>query len=206
MRAVILGLALAIVLGAITHIVVVLLVPRLAPLTIADRLESPLSEAGFSPIDRSDLFLDRDPNLLRRVCAFDLLNASAMRVEAEIPSGYWSVSVHDRFGLSYALLNDRAAQDGTMRLVIATRRQARALADEEDERLRDATVVRLAPVDGYIVLRALVDRPSQQRVIEAALDRARCELLDIDVPPPRPQSLEELIGSAPSTGTGSVIR
>ncbi len=206
MRAVFLGLALAVVLGAITHIVVILLVPRLAPLTIADRMDAPLADAGFSPIDRSDLFLDRDPNLLRRICAFDLSNGSAMRVEAAIPSGYWSVSVHDRFGLSYTLLNDRAAQDGTMRLVIATRRQARALADEEDERARDATVVRLAPVNGYMVLRALVDRPSQRRVVEAALDRARCEPLDIDVPPPRPQSLEELIGSAPSTGARSVIR
>lgn len=194
MRAVALALALAAVLAAATHIVIVFAVPGAAEEGLEAALPDMAVGGGFVPVDDPALFADRDPAVQRRVCAVNIADGP-VRVEASIPSGYWSVSVHDRLGLAHALLNDRAAQNGRLTLLLATRRQARAL---DEAQRAEATLIRLPAMTGYVLLRALVDRPSQARKVAQALDGAVCEVTPVDLPPGAPQTLDELIGQAGS--------
>ena len=192
MRAAVLALALAAVLAAITHIVVVFMVPDVAPAGLEADLPPMESGTGFFEVSDASLFADRDPAMRRRVCAIDLRDG-AVRVSAAVPSGYWSVSVHDRIGLAYAALNDRAAQGGELSVILATRRQERALSSDE---IDGATVIRVPALRGYVLLRALVDRPSREGAVSAALDGATCRVTPVDLPPVEPQTLDELIAQA----------
>ena len=198
MRTIALTIALTAVLAAVTHILIIFAVPRIGAQHV---LEMNGSEDGFVDVGDPSLFATRDPTMLHRVCGIDL-REGPVRVSASVPSGYWSVSVHDGMGLSFTVLNDRAAQDGRLDVVLATRRQERALEASERE---TATIVRLPPVEGYVLLRAIVDRPSRRRAIAAALSEATCAVTPVELPPAEPQTLDELISGVATGATRQAL-
>lgn len=171
MRTALLVLALTLTLAAITHLAVVFGVPRNVERDWLDA-HAEAGEPGFAPLALAD------ENLEARYCAFDLAEAPRL-VEVTLGTDYWSVSLHDRFGRASRVLNERAARDDKLTLLVATARQERRLENP----VPDAVRITPGVSRGIVVVRALVDRESLRARTLEQLDAASCRPLSVKAAP-----------------------
>lgn len=157
------ALAAGLVLGGMTHLAIILAMPTLAGNSAFDRHAAALApgETRLLAAQQDETSVPfADPAVAMAVCAFDITNAP-MRVEAPMPEGFGSLSVHGRDGTVLYSVTDRTAVDGVVTLIVMTRQQhdealATGRSDEASQELRFVSPRR----EGLVVVRALAAYPS----------------------------------------------
>lgn len=166
------------VLGAITHLSVVLAIPTLAGNSAFDRYAASLApgETRLITDDSKDTPLPpfTDPAVAMAVCAFDLSEAP-VRVEAPMPEGFASLSVHDRDGTALYSVTDRTAVAGVIGLLIMTRQQHdEALAADQGEGQTQELRFVSPRQRGLVLVRALAPYPSARPAIRESVAAMEC--------------------------------
>ena len=189
-RAVAHTIALTLAIAAITHIVVVLLLPAHADNDAWSKVVAAGTPYRFATVARPDLANDPagaarssaipgiDPLFAVAVCRFDL-DAAPVSVlgEGEVP--FWSLAIFDQRGRNVYSLNDRTAIDRRLDLVIANPAQRARLREAPPEDLERSIMVRSDISKGFVLVRAFTPDPSWVPAVTRFLDGATCEQLEI---------------------------
>jgi len=156
------ALAAGLVLGGMTHLAIILAMPTLAGNSAFDRHAAALAPGETRLLAEQDdgSVPFADPAVAMAVCAFDITDAP-LRVEAPMPEGFGSLSVHGRDGTVLYSVTDRTAVDGVVTLIVMTRQQhdealATGRGDGAGQELRFVS----PRMQGLVVVRALAAYPS----------------------------------------------
>jgi uncharacterized membrane protein len=165
------------VLGAMVHLVTILLVPHLALHDAVSRF-SELGGEGkaerIAPLSLPFPLVDHDAATALAACGFDLAEGP-VRVFARTGSVPLGLSIHRRGGgVAYAI-TDRAAIRGVIEFVLLTPAQLaeRVAREDEGDGARELRVTLNAP-QGLVLARALVRRPSDRADAEALVSDVTC--------------------------------
>lgn len=180
-------------LAGIIHVVSVLVLPVFATGNAWNRLARYGSYNHIHILPAATPFgeaiADMDPNLEYAICRFDLAEGP-LRITADIPLGYWSVAIYDRYAGNYYALNNRSAGVQTLTLWVADQEQVLAIipegADGLGEETQDMLLVKSPDRYGLAILRILVPEESFRTTAIAALENSSCQtdtsILDIEEP------------------------
>lgn len=156
----ILALLVGLVGAAVVHIGVILAMPRIAEDSAWSRLsargalfETDILEAGSGP------FTFVDPAFDVSTCRFSSANGP-VHLTAEPSSAFWTASLFSPSGDNIYSINQRAALDDTLDIMLGTQEQfdQLRLAGTFDENA--SIFVPFDAVEGYVVLRGVVEAPS----------------------------------------------
>lgn len=170
-------------LAGIIHVVSVLVLPVFATGDAWNRLARYGSYNHFNILPAATPFgeaiADMDPNLEYAVCRFDLAEGP-LKVIVDIPQGYWSVGIYDRYAGNFYTLNNRSAGAKSLTLWVADQEQLLAMLPEGLD-VTGAEVQDLLPVKsparyGLIILRVLVPEESFRANAIAALENSSCQI------------------------------
>lgn len=164
------------ILGGIVHIVAVLGVPRYAiddPWSRMVRVSRSGEFVRLTETAERPLLPGLDPAMAHSVCRFSL-DQGPIRIRATMPNGYWSLSLYDRQGLHAYGLDNRAAGQKPVDVLIASEVHVAQLREAPPEELEDVVIVDWKGREGFALLEALVPIPSTEPIIEAALATATC--------------------------------
>ena len=167
------------VIAGIVHIVSVLMMPRLAPQDAFSRIRA-IAPAGSLTIlprsaPRAEILPFNDPAMAQAVCRYDL-DDGPFRISASIAQdSLLSMSFHDRYGIVFYAMTDRAAVRGKIEAVVVTASQKEALESEDSEdgpppELRLQTIQR----EGFVLFRALAEQPGDYAGAEKKLQTISC--------------------------------
>jgi uncharacterized membrane protein len=169
------------IIAGIVHISSILAMPWLAPKDAYAHMASiaPLfhmtSLPPTAPGGRSTPF--DDPALAQAVCRYDL-SEGPLRLHANLPSDELTLfSFHERYGQIYYSMNDRGAPRGQLDVLLLTQPQLDAVEvnDNEGELPKELRIV--APSSrGFILLRALAERPGEMEDARARVMSVACAL------------------------------
>ena len=178
----------ALILAGIVHLASILLMPALASRDAFARL------AALAPSNRLVLLPPPlpgreaiplvDPQTATGVCRYDL-REGPLRLQATVSGdSLLAISFHQRRGQVFYAVTDRAAVRGRIDAVLVTPAQLDALeaGDPGEEPAPDLRLVSSTP-EGYIVVRALAERPDDMRGAEARVMAVACNTES--VPPAR---------------------
>jgi uncharacterized membrane protein len=164
------------VLGAIGHLLGILILPALSEQDAFSRLRSTMTSETAVIVDPSGWLPLPDPALVVAACAYDLADGP-VRIASQVTAPFQSISLHARAGGVYFAVTDRAAVRGALDLVVMTRAQLdEALAaEDESDPSRDVRIVS-PTAEGLIVVRVLAPFPSQRAEAEAAARSVGCTI------------------------------
>ena len=172
-----LALLVGLILAAAIHIVTVLLVPRMAPQSAYERFATVGADFRFDllprPTPEAEPLPGLDPAMRYAVCRYDL-SARPLEIRIGLDADYWALSLHNRQGQAFYVVNNRSSDRGQLEVLLATPQQIehiRAALPEDD---LGRLVVEAGDTRGFAALRALVALPSEAEGIEAALRQAGC--------------------------------
>jgi uncharacterized membrane protein len=167
-------------LGAgLVHGASILLIPSLAPKTAYQRLADRDADGRFAilPTVGSDPVLPfLDPTFVNAACRFDL-DRGPVRVLAPLPATFATLTFYGRSGQIFYSLTDRAAQRGSVSVVLLNDRQndipdgGAGAAAGEPQALRIVSPSR----EGFIVLRMHVPSRGASRDMQTLAQTARCD-------------------------------
>ncbi|MDI7861278.1 DUF1254 domain-containing protein [Rhizobiaceae bacterium n13] len=166
--------------AALLHLVIVLALPYFTGRDAYTRILSYDDVNRFfmlsSTPDASGLAND-DPYVKNAVCAFSLEQAP-VRLQAEGPVPFWSLSIYDTASNEVFSMNDRTSVDGTVDVVLATPIQMTALRKALPEALGQSILVEVPQTEeGYTVLRTLAPQRSLEEAAQTFLTTASCQPL-----------------------------
>ena len=164
--------------AGVVHITSLLILPRVAPDDAFARLSAVTPEGSMAVLRRGGspgaTLPDRDPSMATAVCRYDL-DSGPLRVSARVgDESFVSLTLHTRSGVAFYGLNDRAANDGKIELVVMTAGQlddARA-KDAADAPVRDVRVV--APQSRGFVMFDVLPRIAGDAEMRRALSSMSC--------------------------------
>ena len=166
-----------VVLGAIVHLVTVMLLPRTATLDAYARLAPATPVNSVVPLppptpDNASMpFMD--PAFAAAVCRYDL-SRGPLKFAVPVSPAYTSVSFYTRYDIAYYAINDRAAGRRSIELELMTPDQRAELPDDEEVTAADRLIVESPTSTGLIAIRALAPEPGLMPAARAALAAARC--------------------------------
>ena len=114
-----------------------------------------------------------DPAMEHAVCRFSLAHGP-IRIRADLPDLYWSIAIFNRDGLSPYSLSDRAADQKPIDILIATADQINDIRDNPPDNFDNVIILDWASTEGFAILRAFVQTPGSDKVIETAFNAASC--------------------------------
>ena len=170
-------------LAGIIHVVSVLVLPVFATGDAWNRLARYGSYNHFYILPAATPFgeaiADMDPNLEYAVCRFDLAEGP-LRLNLEIPQGYWSIGIYDRFAGNYYALNNRSAGTPKLTLWVADQEQILAMLpeglDDAGADAQDLLPVKSPDRYGLVILRVLVPEESFRARAIDALEKSSCQI------------------------------
>lgn len=162
--------------GAV-HLSTILVMPRIAPNTSYARIAAlgPPNKLVLLPTGEEVLPYE-DPATAIAACPYDLARGP-VRLRGQLtPDALVLLSFHGRYGQTFYAMTDRSALRGRVDVVIATRDQlddieANDAEDELPQELRLESPAR----QGFILLRALAERPSLMGEARDRLSSLTCE-------------------------------
>ncbi|MEN3792961.1 hypothetical protein [Fulvimarina sp. MAC3] len=190
-----LALLIGLVGAGLVHIAIVFMIPRLSDNSAWSRLSSlgdyfevvrinPLNDAPAGPSQPSarsprERFAFTDPAFIVASCRFELAEGPVEITANGTIDNFWSASIYDSQGSNIYSINDRAAIDGIVNLVIGT-------ADQIDE-VRTTALLEESPalpviVDvmrGYVTVRVLIEEESKRAAADSFLRTLACLPIDI---------------------------
>jgi uncharacterized membrane protein len=165
------------VLGGIIHIVTVLGVPLFAPEPAFARIGSFAIDGRFTTLPRAIPGVHPlpllDPAMEHAVCRFSLAQGP-IRIQADMPDTYWSIALFNRGGLSSYSLSDRAADQKPIDILVASADQIAQIRENPPDNFDNVIIIDWATQDGFAIIRALVQTPGSDKVIEDAFKAATC--------------------------------
>ncbi|PSJ51079.1 DUF1254 domain-containing protein [Kumtagia ephedrae] len=166
------ALAVGLVGAGIVHIVILLMIPSFSARDAWTRLSA---ASGLYEVARIDTGTGgaADPSAAAAACRFDLADG-VVHVSAPSKVPFWSISVYDRDGTNLYSLNDRAAPDRLLDLVVLTPDQMIELRKDLPEEFAQSVLVELPLGEGIVVLRALAPDASWRPAVDAFLAEAAC--------------------------------
>jgi len=174
------AVALGLVGAGIVHIVILLLLPYYAERDAWTLISEAGPEYSMVQLNRSaagaTVLSDADPLFEVGACRFDLAQGM-VHISAAERMPYWSLSLFDRRGINIYSLNDRAASDGALDVVIATPAQLLELRKAAPEEYADSVIVEAAADEAIAVVRSFVPDISWRPSVERNLAATTCELV-----------------------------
>lgn len=164
-------------LATIVHLAMVLFAPvfdvgrrmaqfeTAAPLNSLQKIDA-VSSAG-------SILVEPSPDISYAFCRFDV-SKGPLKIEANIPPSYWSVSVYSDTGDNIYTINDAQAGIGRLRLLIVRAGSGQSdLAAPHPERntLGFASTAK----SGLIIFRGFVPDMSMRGIIDNAVSSAQCQ-------------------------------
>lgn len=175
--------------AGIVHIVSVLLMPTVAPRDALGRLAAYVKSAApaeglvllpqMGPGDETLPF--EDPAFAEAVCVYDL-GKGPLRVKTSVDGeDFLGLSFHANAGRIYHSMTDRSAIKGKIDIVVGDARQIDALTSADEGDAPPPSEVRLtAPTKrGFILIRSLAKRPSDQERARNRLSAISCQRFDL---------------------------
>lgn len=165
--------------GGIVHILSILAMPGLAPSNSFARIAAiaPLHKMILLPrtTPQQSFIPFEDPAMALGACRFDL-GEGALRLRATLsPDGLMLFSFHQRDGRSFYSMTDRGAARGKLDVLILTQPQLDEVEanDNEDELPDDLRIVS-PDREGFVLVRALAERPGEFADAEARIAAISC--------------------------------
>lgn len=166
--------------AGLVHLSTILVMPRIAPDTSHMRIAAlgpPNKLVVLPPLEAGREILPyEDPATALAACPYDLVRGP-VRLRGQLaPDAPMLLSFHGRYGQTFYAMTDRSALRGRVDVVIATRDQlddieANDAEDELPQELRLESPAR----QGFILLRALAERPSLMGEARERLASLTCE-------------------------------
>lgn len=173
-----------IVLGGIIHIVTVLLVPSYASKDawgqLAQRGEAWETTLISLPGKKGqDELPGADPLFGVAACRFDLQESPlSIRAQGHLP--FWSVALFSREGRNAYSFNDRTAIERNLFLIVVNPVQMALLRRNPPADAERAVVVETEIDEGFVLIRGLLEDPSQIGRVESFLTSIACDRYSID--------------------------
>jgi len=114
-----------------------------------------------------------DPMFGVSACRFNLQEAPVV-VETSGGVPFWSVAVFDRQGQNVYSFNDRTAIGRKLFMIVVDPVQMSKIRKDPPEELERAVLIESEIDEGYILIRALQDDPSNRPELITFLNNARC--------------------------------
>ena len=170
----------AVLVTALTHLIAILILPRLAPRDAAHRLAPLLASDHMTllpPAGPASMLIPfGDAAVVQSACFFDL-TASPARIRASVEEGkLLTLSFRTREGQIFYAMTDRAALHGSIdiRLVSDEQLQAVEAGDDEDQGLPTELRLKAPSQRGMVVATALVARPAERQDAESRVKAVEC--------------------------------
>ncbi len=166
--------------GAIVHIVSILILPGIAPNDAFTRVAaaSVPGTVQFLPraVSRQNSVPFRDPAVASAICRYDLQQGPLRIVAVVTDSAFVAVSFHTRFGLPFYGLSDRASDDGKLEVVLLSASQLDKVeaGDSEDGPVREVRVT--SPTTEGFVQFDILPRVGGYPAAEQALKSVSCKI------------------------------
>ncbi|HEY8214780.1 MAG TPA: DUF1254 domain-containing protein [Methylocystis sp.] len=175
--------------AGIVHIVSVLLMPTVAPRDALARLASYVKSAGPSEglvmlppmAPGAETLPFEDPAFAEAVCVYDLAKGP-LRVKTSVDGeDFLGLSFHANAGRIFHSMTDRSAIKGKIDIVIGDARQIDAMQSADEGDAPPPQEVRLtAPTKrGFVLIRSLAKRPSDQERARNRLSAISCQRFDL---------------------------
>jgi uncharacterized membrane protein len=168
-----------VVMAGATHIVSILLMPRIAPKNafrlfaahIAPHHLTLLTAGQSDPTPRAFA----DPAMVQAVCVFDV-REGVVRLRGPVASDQLTtMSFHSSKGDVFYSLTDRSALQGRFDIVLLNSAQldAAEARDNEDEVVQEHRILVPTP-EGFVIVQTLMERPAERPQAEARLAALNC--------------------------------
>lgn len=174
-------LIVAVLVAALSHVSAILLMPALVPVDSWSRLGT-FGEAGkFALLASSGLPGESsgvprsDPMTLMALCRYDLDETGPVRISGEMALPYWGFFAHDRRGMVYYAINNRAFGDRPLSLRVMSADDVVRFRADLPEDAEQELLVASPEARGFVIVRALVPQPAARSRIEAELRRLDCQ-------------------------------
>lgn len=171
------AIAIGLTLGGVTHVASLLGVPHLAQGGPYDRLGALGAEGRFVVLPeegpQAATLPFRDPSFVVAVCRYDLAGGP-VSVRATLPSSYGAVAVHNRFGLPFYALTDRAATEGAIEIAILSAADAAKAEQEEPAEAAPAIRIVSPTTVGFVLVRLFARAPSARSGLADVARQATC--------------------------------
>jgi uncharacterized membrane protein len=178
MKRLVLPILAGLVLGAIVHLVAVLMVPYLAERDAYARFEAVTDLNTVAPIEdpspEGAVLPASDPAFVSAVCLYDLSDGP-MKIRMPSTEDYTSISFYTRHGLPFYAINDRSAGRSVIELDLMNAKQRAALPENDEVTVADRLVVESPSDEGVVIIRALVRERSARDEVRALVDAAGCD-------------------------------
>lgn len=171
-----------VILGLITHIGTVFLLPKLAPADAPARLRALLPVNEMAVPDKPVAILPlADPAMEMALCRYDIAEG-VLKVSVGTTPYYTSASVYDETGLAYGAINDRSAsRRRVLDFYVASPEQRRRLNQIDDDQIADTLIIASPGAKGFVAIKALAALPTESAIVREQLQReAHCELVPLE--------------------------
>lgn len=171
------------IVAGIVHLSAILAMPWLAPKDGYVRLNALVSDNHMLALDNAQVreaLPFSDPAVAMAGCRF-VLDKGPVRVRVATGQTPMSIALLRKGGGIFHSVNDKAATQGVLEVVIATRDQMDQIIemDSDDEPVQEIRVIS-ADETGLVLVRALVPVPSLRSDIEAVAGGSTCEAETLD--------------------------
>ena len=173
----------SLIVAGIVHISAILAMPWLAPKDGYVRLNALVGDNQMTVLDSGpvrETLPFADPAVAMAGCRY-VLDKGPVRVRVAVGQTPMSISLLRKGAGIFHSVNDRAATQGVLEIVIATRDQMDQIIemDSDEEPVQEIRVVS-AEETGLVLVRALVPVPSLRSDIEMLAGGATCEAETLD--------------------------
>jgi uncharacterized membrane protein len=167
-------------LGLLIHLVVILILPSLAPNSLSARL------AALGQVNKVVLLADvppgapnqlrLDPELSYAMCRLDLRNGPG-ELSGTLPLAYWSVAVYDPSGTVLYSTTNRDGTGQALDVGIFDQAQTRLLAEQKIDVDAGLLIVETKSDDIFVVVRLAPPQPVMRERYKAHLAKLNCRTL-----------------------------
>ncbi|MGE3871780.1 MAG: hypothetical protein AB7F74_02370 [Parvibaculaceae bacterium] len=182
MRSALFWLAVALLIGAVSHLSYVLIAPSFAMQRLIGAGQDGTPFNRFVLLDAPEqirLLGETQAEAVSAKCLFDI-SAGDLSVAAEMPDTFWSLTIYSDKGADLYTINDRQAGTDKFKLTV---KKAPGLLDlltgdqsENARALSDGWSVEIAEPKGIAVFWAALDYPEQRKLFADILSRSSCTL------------------------------
>jgi uncharacterized membrane protein len=167
-------------LGAIVHLVVILMVPAVAERDVWAKISALDAVEQIrlipSPVAGGPNSFDLDPSLLHAVCQLDLTDGPG-ELEGELPASFWSIAVYQPNGTIVYSTTNRAASGRRVNLGIFNPALTRLLAEQQLEIEEGLLIVEAPGDDVFVLVRLWPEYPELAPRYEQMLAALTCRVL-----------------------------
>ena len=141
-------------LGAVIHLVVILMIPRVAERDVWSKISAMGALEKVVLIETPEVggpnSFDLDPMLLYAVCELNIADGPGA-LEGDLPASFWSIAVYEPGGTIIYSTTNRAASGRLVNLGIFNPAQTRLLAEQQIE-IEEGLLIVESPGDAVFVL------------------------------------------------------